>query len=337
MAIATEDVTDSRAGPDEIRRLHDRVRELRAERNAVILAHNYQRPEVQDVADFVGDSLGLSQQAAATDADVIVFCGVHFMAETAAILSPAKTVLLPDLEAGCSLAGTITADQLRAWRAQHPGAVVVSYVNTSAEVKAESDYCCTSSNAEAVIRSIPHDREILFCPDMFLGAHLERVTGRRMHVWMGECHVHAGIEPDDLVSQRRRHPDAELLVHPECGCTSSTLYRMSSGNLNMPATVVTSTEGMVRRAATSPAHTFIVATEIGILHRMGQMAPDKEFVAASEAAVCGYMKRITLDKVARSLERLAPRVTVEPAIAARARGAIECMLAISGAPATAAR
>jgi quinolinate synthase len=311
--------------------LQARIRDLRRERNAVILAHNYQLPEVQDVADFVGDSLGLSQQAAATDADVIVFCGVHFMAETAAILSPGKVVLLPDLAAGCSLADTITAEQLRAWKAQHPDAVVVSYVNTTAEV--ESDYCCTSSNAEAVIRSIPEDREILFCPDMFLGAHLERVTGRRMHVWMGECHVHAGIDPARLAERQRAHPDAELLIHPECGCTSSTLYRMSSGDLDGPATVVTSTEGMVRRAAASPATSFIVATEVGILHRMAQLAPGKRFVPASEAAVCRYMKRITLDKVARSLERLAPRVTVDAAVAARARAAIDRMLAAGARPA----
>ncbi|HEX6538298.1 MAG TPA: quinolinate synthase NadA [Candidatus Dormibacteraeota bacterium] len=311
--------------------LQTRINQLRRERNAVILAHNYQLPEVQDVADFVGDSLGLSQQAAATGADTIVFCGVHFMAETAAILSPGKTVLLPDLEAGCSLAGTITAEQLCAWRAEHPGAVVVSYVNTSAEVKAESDYCCTSSNAEAVIRSIPADREILFCPDMFLGAHLERVTGRRMRVWMGECHVHAGIDADGLAAQRRAHPSAELLIHPECGCTSSTLYRMSSGDLEGPATVVTSTEGMVRRAVASPATSFIVATEVGIMHRMQQLAPGKRFIAASEAAVCQYMKRITLDKVHLALERMAPRVTVEPLIAERARHAIDRMLAV-GAP-----
>jgi quinolinate synthase len=315
-------------------RLVDRIDRLRHERNAVILAHNYQRPEVQDIADFVGDSLGLSQQAAATDASVIVFCGVHFMAETAAILSPEKTVLLPDLEAGCSLAATIDADQLRAWRAEYPSAVVVSYVNTTAEVKALSDYCCTSSNAEAVIRSIPADREILFCPDMFLGAHLERVTGRKMHVWMGECHVHAGIVPERLDAMRRANPDAELLIHPECGCTSSTLYRMSSGDLPGPATVVTSTEGMVRRAAASDATTFIVATEVGILHRMRRDSPGKTFLAASEAAVCPYMKKITLEKVERSLERLGPRVTVDPAVAARARGAIDRMLAI--APSTAA-
>ena len=327
MVLATERVDGGVA-------LHERVRRLREERNAVILAHNYQLPEVQDVADFVGDSLGLSQRAATTDAEVIVFCGVHFMAETAAILSAEKIVLLPDLEAGCSLADTITAAQLRRWRGQHPGAVVVSYVNTSAEVKAESDYCCTSSNAEAVIRSIPEDREILFCPDMFLGAHLERVTGRRMHVWMGECHVHAGIDPGGLDQRRRAHPDAELLIHPECGCTSSALYRMSSGDLSGPATVVTSTEGMVRRAAASPATTFIVATEVGILHRMRRQAPAKRFIPASDGAVCGFMKRITLQKVALALERMAPRVTVDPDVAARARSAIDRMLAVSAAPAT---
>ena len=316
--------------------LRERITSLRRERNAVILAHNYQLPEVQDIADFVGDSLGLSQQAASTTADVIVFCGVHFMAETAAILSPRKTVLLPDVEAGCSLAATITADQLREWRGQHPGAVVVSYVNTTAEVKAESDYCCTSSNAEAVIRSIPEDREILFCPDMFLGAHLERVTGRRMHIWMGECHVHAGIDPASLDAERRQHPDAELLIHPECGCTSSTLYRMSSGDIPGPATVVTSTEGMVRRATASPATTFIVATEVGILHRMHQLAPQKQFFPASEAAICPYMKLITIEKVASSLERMAPRVVVEPSVAARARRAIDRMLAVSAGQVAAA-
>jgi len=311
--------------------LHARIERLRRERDAVILAHNYQLPEIQDMADFVGDSLGLSQQAAATDAGVIVFCGVHFMAETAAILSPQKVVLLPDAAAGCSLADTIDAERLREWKSRHPGAVVVSYVNTSAEVKAESDYCCTSSNAEAVIRSIPEDREILFCPDMFLGAHLERVTGRKLHVWMGECHVHAGIDPAHLERARTEHPGAELLIHPECGCTSSTLYRMSSGDLDGPATVVTSTEGMVRRAASSPASTFIVATEVGILHRMRQLAPGKAFVSASEDAVCRYMKMITPDKVAQALEDLAPRVTVDPAVAERARRAIDRMLEV-GAP-----
>jgi quinolinate synthase len=306
-----------------------RIDRLRRERNAVILAHNYQLPEVQDLADYVGDSLGLSRQAARTDADVIVFCGVHFMAETAAILSPDKTVLLPDLEAGCSLADTITADQLRAWKREHPGAVVVSYVNTTAEVKAESDYCCTSGNAEEVINSIPRDREILFLPDMFLGAHLERVTGRRMHVWMGECHVHAGIDPEMLDMMRLEHPDAELLIHPECGCTTSTVYRMSQGDLRGTATVVTSTEGMVRRAVESPADTFIVATEVGILHRMQRFAPGKTFMPASREAVCPYMKKITVAKIADSLERMAPRITVPRDIADRARHAIDRMLAVA--------
>jgi quinolinate synthase len=305
------------------------IERLRRERRAVILAHNYQLPEVQDVADYVGDSLNLSRQAAATDAEVIVFCGVHFMAETAAILSPEKTVLLPDLEAGCSLADTITADQLRDWKAEHPGAVVVSYVNTSAEVKAESDYCCTSGNAEAVIRAIPEGTEILFCPDMFLGAHLERVTGRRMHVWMGECHVHAGIGPDDLEAARRRHPDAELLLHPECGCTSATLYRLGRGDLQGPSCVVASTEGMVRRAVESPATTFIVATEVGIIHRMNLLAPSKQFLPASEDAVCPYMKKITLERVAACLERMEPRVTVPQPIADRARRALDRMVAIT--------
>jgi quinolinate synthase len=251
------------------------------------------------------------------------------MAETAAILSPEKTVLLPDLEAGCSLADTITADQLRDWKAEHPGAVVVSYVNTSAEVKAESDYCCTSGNAEAVIRAIPEGTEILFCPDMFLGAHLERVTGRRMHVWMGECHVHAGIGPDDLEAARRRHPDAELLLHPECGCTSATLYRLGRGDLQGPSCVVASTEGMVRRAVESPATTFIVATEVGIIHRMNLLAPSKQFLPASEDAVCPYMKKITLERVAACLERMEPRVTVPQPIADRARRALDRMVAIT--------
>jgi quinolinate synthase len=309
--------------------LAERIERLRRERNAVILAHNYQLPAVQDLADYVGDSLGLSRRAAATDADVIVFCGVHFMAETAAILSPEKTVLLPDLNAGCSLSDTITADQLRAWKAEHPGAIVVSYVNTTAAVKAESDYCCTSSNAADVVREIPDDREILFLPDMFLGAHVERVTGRRMTIWMGECHVHAGIDPEDLDAMLLEHPDAELLIHPECGCTTSTLYRHSRGELGDTSVVVASTEGMVRHAVDAPAQTFIVATEVGILHRMEKFAPQKRFVPASRQAVCGYMKMITPEKIALSLERMQPRVTVEAGIAARARVAIDRMLAVA--------
>ena len=319
--------TTRAAAPDPA--VLERIERLRREREAVILAHNYQLPEVQDLADYVGDSLGLSRQAARTDAPVIVFCGVHFMAETAAILSPEKTVLLPDLEAGCSLADTITADQLRAWKAEHPGAVVVSYVNTTAEVKAESDYCCTSSNAAEIVSSIPADREVLFLPDMFLGAHVERVTGRRMTIWMGECHVHAGIDPEHLDRMRRAHPGAELLIHPECGCTTSTLYRQSHGDLGDTSLVVASTEGMVRHAVESPASTFIVATEVGILHRMERFAPGKRFLPASREAVCGYMKLITPAKIATALERMEPRVTVAPDIAARARLAIERMLAVA--------
>src|SRR6476620_4673841 len=229
----------------DIAELHAQIRELARVRNAVILAHNYERPEVQDIADVVGDSLGLSRAAASTDADVIVFCGVHFMAETAAILSPEKTVLLPDLGAGCSLADSITADQLRAWKAEHPGAVVVSYVNTSAEVKAESDYCCTSGNSVEIVNAIPEDQEILFCPDQFLGAHVQRVTGRRnMHIWMGECHGHAEISADALAMVRRQHPDAELLVHPEGGCTTGLLDASSAGGLDTKGLQVLSTEGM---------------------------------------------------------------------------------------------
>jgi quinolinate synthase len=330
MAIAATAPQFQAAPPRASDAVLQRIVDLRRQRNAVILAHNYQLPELQDVADFVGDSLGLAQQAAATDADVIVFCGVHFMAETAAILCPDKTVLLPDPNAGCSLADSITAEQLIEWKGRHPGAVVVSYVNTTAAVKAESDYCCTSSNAEAIIRSIPEDREILFLPDMFLGAHLERVTGRRLHIWMGECHVHAGIAAAQLTKMRQENPDAELLIHPECGCTSSTLYRMSSGQENFgPATVVTSTEGMVRRAVESPASTFIVATENGVLHRMQQRAPGKRFLPASAGAICPFMKMITAEKVVQCLETMSPRITVDPAIAARAKLSIDRMLAIT--------
>ncbi|MBV8081050.1 MAG: quinolinate synthase NadA [Actinobacteria bacterium] len=299
-----------------------RIERLRRERNAVILAHNYQRPEVQDVADFVGDSLGLSQQAAATSADVIAFCGVHFMAETAAILSPQKTVLLPDLEAGCSLAGTITAAQLREWKAQHPGAVVVSYVNTTAEVKAESDYCCTSGNARAVIEAIPRDREILFLPDMYLGLWLERVTGRDLRIWLGECHVHAGIRPADIERWTNDAPEAELLVHPECGCASQAMA-FANGR-----TKILSTEQMVRFAHDSPKERFLVATETGIIHRLEREVPGKRFEPVREDAVCRFMKTITLEKVRDSLRDGKHEVRVAPDVAARARGAIDRMLAL---------
>jgi quinolinate synthase len=298
------------------------VRALAAERGAVILAHNYQVPEVQDVADFVGDSLGLSRQAAATCADAIVFCGVHFMAETAKILSPEKTVLLPDLDAGCSLAASITADQLRQWKAENPGAIVVSYVNTTAEVKAESDYCCTSGNAKAVIDAIPRDQEILFLPDMYLGLWLEKVTGRKLNIWLGECHVHAGIKPADIERWQAEAPDAELLVHPECGCASQA---MAFGN---DRTHILSTEGMINFAKASSKPRMLVATEIGIIHRLEKEAPGKRFEPVNRNAFCKYMKMITLEKVRNSLRDWKFEVEVDPEIAARARGAIDRMVAL---------
>ncbi len=315
--------------------LVDRIRSRARERNAVILAHNYERPEVQDVADFVGDSLGLSREAAKTDASVIVFCGVHFMAETAAILSPDKTVLLPDMAAGCSLASTIDAAQLREWKSDHPGAVVVSYVNTTAEVKAESDYCCTSGNAVEIVNSIPLDRDILFLPDMFLGAHVRRVTGREnIHVWMGECHVHAGIDPENINTQRAAHPGAEFLIHPECGCATSAVEAVSSGAVSAEGVQILSTEGMIRRPAISDASEFIVATEVGILHRLRRENPNKRFFPANELAVCAFMKVTTLPKVLASLEHMQHRITVDPDIAARARLAIERMVAVGGGATT---
>src|ERR671921_20286 len=325
--------TDTGILPREelVARLQGEIKSLARERNAVILAHNYERAEVQDVADFVGDSLGLSREAAKTEAEVIVFCGVHFMAETAAILSPSKTVLLPDLAAGCSLASTIDAEQLRAWKAEHPGAVVVAYVNTTAEVKAESDYCCTSGNAVEVVHAIPADQDILFLPDMFLGAHVRRVTGREnIHVWMGECHVHAGIDPEHITLQRAAHPGAEFLIHPECGCASSAIEALSAGAIEPHGVQILSTEGMMRRPRESENDEFIVATEIGILHRLRRENPSKTFFAASDRAQCPYMKVTTLPKVLRSLERMQYPIEVAPDVAARARLAIERMVAIGG-------
>jgi quinolinate synthase len=304
------------------------VRSLAAERNAVILAHNYQVPEIQDVADFVGDSLGLAIEARQTDASVIVMCGVYFMAETAKIVNPERIVLSPDPTAGCSLADSITLRDLRRWKAEHPGAVVVSYVNTTAEIKAESDYCVTSGNAESVVRSIPLDREILFLPDQFLGSWLKERTGREnMHIWLGECHVHAGIRPDEVRAKQEAFPNADLLIHPECGCASACVWANGRGVMN-PRTYVLSTEGMVKHAATSPADTYVVATETGILHRLRKEIPGRTFVAADDGAVCGYMKQITLAKVRDTLRDLAPRVEVPEDTAAKARIAIDRMLAI---------
>jgi quinolinate synthase len=318
--------------------LKDEVRALAAERGAVILAHNYQLPEVQDVAHFVGDSLGLSRQAAASDEQIIAFCGVHFMAETASVLSPEKTVLLPDLEAGCSLADSIDADQLRAWKARHPGAVVVMYVNTSAEVKAETDYCCTSSNAVQVVEHIWREHgdetEILFGPDMWLGAYVERETGRRMQVWDGECHVHAGIRPADIDAMQDEHPDAEFLVHPECGCTTQVMEFVAAGDIDAEHTHMLSTGGMLDFARESDADEFIVATETGMLHPLEKENPGKRFIPANRMASCKYMKMITLPKLRDALRELAPVVKVEPEIAARARIPIERMVAIGPGSAT---
>jgi quinolinate synthase len=318
---------------ESIPALQDEVRALAATRGAVILAHNYQLPEVQDVADFVGDSLGLSQQAARTDADVIAFCGVHFMAETASVLSPEKTVLIPDMGAGCSLADSITAAQLRAWKAQHPGALVVMYVNTTAEVKAETDYCVTSSNAVAVVEHIyrehGEDTEILFGPDMFLGAYVEKMTGRRMHVWDGECHVHAGIRPSDIADMRSAHPGADFLIHPECGCSTSVMEYVAAGDVDAEGVHMLSTGGMMAWAQGAPeGATAIVATETGMLHPLQKARPDIDFVAANEAATCRYMKMITLPKLRDTLRDMSGVVKVPEAIAERARLPIERMVAI---------
>ncbi|MEA2453783.1 MAG: quinolinate synthase [Thermoleophilaceae bacterium] len=329
LSPAAEPVLDS----EQIARLQAEVRSLAEERNSVILAHNYEVPEIQDVADFVGDSLGLARQAAATDADVIAFCGVHFMAETASILSPDKTVLLPDLDAGCSLADSITADLLRAWKAKHPGAIVVMYVNTTAEVKAETDYCCTSSNAVRVVEHIRRehgdDVEILFGPDMWLGAYVERVTGRRMHVWDGECHVHAGIRPADITAVRDAHPSAEFMIHPECGCTTQVMEYVAAGDVDAERTHMLSTGGMLDFARESTADTFIVATETGMLHPLAKENPGKSFIPANRAAACRYMKMITLPKLHHALRALKPQVRVDPQLAERARLPIERMVAIT--------
>jgi quinolinate synthase len=300
--------------------LQSRIQELKKKRKAVILAHNYELGEVQDVADFVGDSLRLSQQAASSSAEVIVFCGVHFMAETAAILAPTKTVLIPDLGAGCSLAATITADDLRRWKTAHPGAIVVTYVNSTAEVKAESDYCCTSSNAVKVVESIPKDKEILFAPDMYLGGWVQKKTGRKIHLWPGSCHVHHKINTDDIKALKSDHPKAEFIMHPECGCQSTCLPL---------ADQVLSTEGMVNYAKSSPKNEFIVATETGILHRMKKQNPAKTFYPSTPGAVCEFMKMITLEKVLWSLEDLKFKVTVPEKIAKRAKLAIDRMLELS--------
>ena len=310
--------------------LKDEVLKLKKEKDVVILAHNYQIPEVQDVADFVGDSLGLSRQAAKVKQKTILFCGVHFMAETAAIISPSKRVLIPDLEAGCSLSDSITVVQLRKWKKEHPDSITVGYVNTTAEIKSELDYCCTSSNAVNVVNAIPKDKEILFLPDMFLGSYVSKMTGRKnMQIWAGECHVHAGITPDDIEKKLDELKNAEFVIHPECSCTTPMMYDMAAGNYKNHQVQILSTEGMMNHVSKSDSQQFVVATETGILYRMRQKNPEKTFIPASENAECEYMKMITLDKVYRSLYDEKYEVNVPKKIADKARLSIERMLSIS--------
>ena len=304
------------------------ISRLKTEKNAIILAHNYQVSQVQDIADFIGDSLKLSKTAEETDASMIVFCGVHFMAETASIISPDKKVLIPDLDAGCSLASSINPQELLEWKKQNPEAIVVSYINTSAVIKSLSDYCCTSSNAVKVVNSIPEEKPILFLPDMFLGAYVAEMTKRKnMKIWPGECHVHAGIKSDDINKMLLNYKNAEFLVHPECSCTSTTLYHISKGDINKD-TKILSTEGMMKQAKTSISNQFIVATETGMLHRMRMENPQKEFIPIKEDAVCKYMKKITVEKVYDSLLHEAYEIKVPLEIAQKARIPIERMLSL---------
>ncbi|HYA70699.1 MAG TPA: quinolinate synthase NadA [Thermoplasmata archaeon] len=298
--------------------LAEEILRLKEERNAVLLAHNYQRPEVQDIADFVGDSLYLSRKAMESDRAVIVFAGVRFMAETAKILNPARTVLLPDLKAGCGLADSITADQLRAWKQAHPGAVVVAYINTSADVKAEADICCTSSNAVKVVQQVPPDQEILFLPDMFLGDYVRRKTGRAMHLWVGDCPVHAKLRPEEIAKARAEHPGAPVIAHPECGCATQAMEHVDR---------VLSTDGMVRYAEETRAPEVLVATEVGILHRMARLNRSTQFTPLDAQAICPYMKEISLEDVRDSLALDRYRIEVPTEVAVKARVALERMVA----------
>ncbi len=304
------------------------VRSLAERNGAIILAHNYQLPWIQDVADHVGDSLALSRIAAASDARTIVFCGVHFMAETAKILAPERTVLLPVLGAGCSLADTVTAEQVESWRAEHPGGLVVAYVNTSAAVKAQSDICCTSANAVEVVRSLPEDRDILFLPDFFLGSHVIRETGRNVQLWMGECHVHAGIDPAGLRRRMDLEPDAELLIHPECGCSSAALSLVDSGELPADRARLLSTGAMVERAREIGRGTALVATETGILHQLRRANPDGDFRALDDSAVCHFMKMITPQALVESLRTGRHEIDVDRETAKRAARAVQRMIEI---------
>ncbi|MBL7001284.1 MAG: quinolinate synthase NadA [Nitrosopumilus sp.] len=309
--------------------LKDEILRLKKEKDVVILAHNYQIPDVQDVADFTGDSLGLSRQAAKVKQKTILFCGVNFMAETAAIICPEKKVLLPDLDAGCSLSDSITVDELQNWKKQHPNAITVGYVNTTAEIKAELDYCCTSSNAVNVVKAIPEDKEILFLPDMFLGSYVAKMTGRKnMHIWAGECHVHAGITPEDINKKLDSIKDAEFVIHPECSCTTPMMYDVADGSFDDKKVSILSTEGMLKHVNASKSKNFVVATETGILYKMRQQNPSKTFIAASDKAECQYMKMITLEKVYDTLINEKNIVTVPKEIANKARLAINRMLEI---------
>ena len=303
---------------------------LKKEKDVVILAHNYEIPDVQDVADFTGDSLGLSRLAATVPQKTILFCGVHFMAETASIISPEKRVLLPSLEAGCSLSDSITVEELRNWKKQHPNAISVGYVNTTAEIKSELDYCCTSSNAVNVVKAIPEDKEILFLPDMFLGSYVAKMTGRKnMHIWAGECHVHAGITPEDVTKKLESMKDAEFVIHPECSCTTPMMYDVADGRYDDKKVSILSTEGMLNHVSKSKSKNFVVATETGILYRMKKQNPEKTFIPASEKAECEYMKMITLEKVYDALVNEKNVITVPKEIADKARLAIDRMLEIS--------
>lgn len=311
--------------------LLEEIVDLRDRRKAVILAHNYQIPQIQDIADYVGDSLALSQAASKTEAEVIVLCGVYFMAETAAIVNPSKKVLIPDQGAGCSLVES-SPDVLRVreWRSKHPNGAVVSYVNTTAEIKAESDYCCTSANAVEVVRKIPSDKDVLFIPDMFLGAYVESVTGRKLDIWPGECHVHAGIGPEDVTRLRNQYPEAEFLIHPECSCVSLYLYRLANNDISNDRSYILSTGGMMEHARNSHASEFVVATETGMLHRLRKMHPQKTFIPVRADAVCRYMKMITVESLHRSLRDMVYEVRVPEEISSRARVAIQRMLEIDG-------
>ncbi|TDC94689.1 quinolinate synthase NadA [Saccharopolyspora aridisoli] len=330
MATATWQRTDAGyTGVEADAAWAEEVRRLAEERDAVLLAHNYQLPEIQDVAHHTGDSLALSRIAAGSDASTIVFCGVHFMAETAKILGPEKTVLIPDERAGCSLADSITAEQLRSWKAEHPGAVVVSYVNTTAEVKAETDICCTSSNAVDVVRSIPEGREVLFCPDQFLGAHVKRETGREnLHIWAGECHVHAGINGPELAERAAASPEADLFIHPECGCATSALYLAGEGTVEPERVKILSTGDMLTAARDTGARSVLVATEVGMLHQLRKAAPEIDFRAVNDRASCRYMKMITPAALLRCLREGADEVHVPTDVADRARASVERMIAI---------